>query len=244
MNRATARGSGCSVGWRHTLYLHHLAPPAHLHGLSFPSRLVAAYHTSVKRHSVLAMKSLYVRAHVRVKCVCARACTRPCACITYVCANVREAPGILYIHGVHTNYLFRQGVAYRSDGYWPIIRPIFGTDDRIWTFVLCQFFFFSLSLSLFCVTYTKLNCQYDFILIILWNKPNDMSREMNEKNPPTLIVNASCIDAFPFDVQYAQISRCIDKRKCIANICAGRDNANQSSACYHAEFETVFNIDD
>lgn len=149
MNRATARGSGCSVGWRHTLYLHHLAPPAHLHGLSFPSRLVAAYHTSVKRHSVLAMKSLYVRAHVRVKCVCARACTRPCACITYVCANVREAPGILYIHGVHTNYLFRQGVAYRSDGYWPIIRPIFGTDDRIWTFVLCQFFFFSLSLSFF-----------------------------------------------------------------------------------------------
>lgn len=149
MNRATARGSGCSVGWRHTLYLHHLAPPAHLHGLSFPSRLVAAYHTSVKRHSVLAMKSLYVRAHVRVKCVCARACTRPCACITYVCANVREAPGILYIHGVHTNYLFRQGVAYRSDGYWPIIRPIFGTDDRIWTFVLCQFFFFSLSLFFF-----------------------------------------------------------------------------------------------
>lgn len=42
-------------------YTYQLAPPAHLHGLSLPSRLVAAYHTSVKRHSVLAMKSLYVR---------------------------------------------------------------------------------------------------------------------------------------------------------------------------------------
>jgi len=29
---------------------------------------------------------------------------------------------------------------------------------------------------------------------------------------------------FRFDVQYAQISRCIDKRKCIANICACHDD--------------------
>lgn len=42
---------------------------------------------------------------------------------------------------MHTNYLFRQGVACRLDGYWPIIRPIFGTDDRIWIFVLRRIFF-------------------------------------------------------------------------------------------------------
>jgi len=71
--------------------------------------------------------------------MCARVYTH--ARVLRMC--VREASGSFYIY-VHTNYLFRQGVAYRSDGYWPIIRPIFGTDDRIWTFVLCQFFFFSL----------------------------------------------------------------------------------------------------
>lgn len=75
VNRAMARGSGYSVGWRHTLYLHHLAPPAHLHGLSLPSRLVAAYHTSVKRHSVLAMKSLYVRVRTFTYAFCVRTCT-------------------------------------------------------------------------------------------------------------------------------------------------------------------------
>jgi len=48
---------------------------------------------------------------------------------------------------------------------------------------------------------------------------------------------------FRFDMQYAQISWYIDKRKCIANICACRDDVNQSDTCY-ARFEAVFNIDD
>jgi len=90
---------------------------------------------------------------VRVKCVyvCARA-------RVYVC--VREAPGSFYIH-VHTNYLFRQGVAYRSDGYWPIIRPIFGTDDRIWTFVFANFSFF-----LFFFHFPFLSASVFFILLL------------------------------------------------------------------------------
>lgn len=42
-------------------------------------------------------------------------------------------------------------------------------------------------------------------------------------------------------LQHAQISRRIDRRKCIANICACR--ANQFDICYQTEIETVFNID-
>lgn len=48
---------------------------------------------------------------------------------------------------------------------------------------------------------------------------------------------------FRFDMQYAQISRRIDKRKCITNICACRDDVNQFDTCY-ARSEAVFNIDD
>lgn len=117
-------------------------------GFSLPSRLVAAYHTSVKRHSVPAMKSLYVRTRTRQVCMCVCAHARALACTVYACKRVRVTSEYLSLSislGVHTNYLFRQGVAYRSDGYWPIIRPIFGTDDRIWIFVLRRFFFFHFS---------------------------------------------------------------------------------------------------
>ena len=61
-----ARGLGCNAGWRHTRSHRQtrlgppLAPPVPRLEPPPPSRLVAAYHTSVKRHSTPAMKSLYV----------------------------------------------------------------------------------------------------------------------------------------------------------------------------------------
>lgn len=148
MNRATARGSGCSVGWRHTLYLHHLAPPAHLHGLSFPSRLVAAYHTSVKRHSVLAMKSLYVRAHVRVKCVCARARVRARARVLRMCARMcaKHRGSSISTACIRIIYSARASltaptVTGRSSGRFSARMTVYGP-------LFCANFSFSLSLSL------------------------------------------------------------------------------------------------
>ena len=64
--RTWARGLGCNAGWRHTRFQSQptpsppLAPPVPRLEPPPPSRLVAAYHTSVKRHSMPAMKSLYV----------------------------------------------------------------------------------------------------------------------------------------------------------------------------------------
>lgn len=62
-----------------------------------PSRLVAAYHTSVKRHSVLAMKSLYVRTYVRslvrtyVRVEFSRTRVRGWVCARARCESVRES---------------------------------------------------------------------------------------------------------------------------------------------------------
>jgi len=144
-------GSGCSsVGWRVTRSnLHHLAPPAHLHA-GFRFHHGSSLHITRRSNATLCQQwNRYTFARVH-SYVCVRACARARpACTVYACKRVRECLSLYISLGGHTNYLFRQGVAYRSDGYWPIIRPIFGTDDRIWDLCFASIFFsFLVSLPL------------------------------------------------------------------------------------------------
>lgn len=130
-----------------------------------PSRLVAAYHTSVKRHSVLAMKSLYVRTyiHARVECVRARAGARAHerACVgrarvrarihartgMQTCASTRENP---YILGVRIRIIYSAGasltaptVTGRSSGRFSARMTVYGS------LFFANFFRFPVSLN-FC----------------------------------------------------------------------------------------------
>lgn len=92
------------------------------------------------------MKSLYTP-RVRVTHIHPRACSMYCARVRTCARRKRDRDWEpLYSRRAYELFIPPGRRAYRFDGYRPIIRPIFGTDDRIWTFVLCQFFFFPLFL--------------------------------------------------------------------------------------------------
>lgn len=122
------------------------APPAPSGTAPPPSRLVAAYHTSVKRHSTPAMKSpIYVYIYIYMLAI-----VRSPIRIVHLCARTEEEEKdgrtirVLVWHGpyAHTGELFiptgrRLPLRRLPD---PIVRPIFGTTDRTYTFVFSSFF--------------------------------------------------------------------------------------------------------
>lgn len=158
--RAGVARSGCSAGWRHTLPTLPTPPPAGTPpALAWnrrlqPSRLVAAYHTSVKRHSAPAMKSLYVPYVRSPTYYTVSMCTRmetgeertgslPLA--FSLVSSRPPAPARRRRAGpcIRANYLFRRLPLRRLPD--PIVRPIFGTADRTYTFVSSRFALFPLS---------------------------------------------------------------------------------------------------